>query len=99
MSSRKEENAVFLRTERRNHMLIGLAIALGLAGVLWMGLRHPTDPLHQPAVARMCRAAYAQVSSSPDTAIVDLMAPVVDPEVPAPKLTCGELRMAGRLQQ
>jgi hypothetical protein len=97
MSTRREQNSAFLRAEQRKRLLLGLAVAVGVSVIVWLGIRHPEDPLDQPGVARMCVESYLKVQTGDDTAIVDSRAPVLDPEVPAPKVTCGELRRAGRL--
>jgi hypothetical protein len=99
MITRLEKNAAFLLTERRNRLLIAFAVALSTAVILWISMRHPLDPLNSPGVAQRCQANYARAQSSRDTAIVDVQAPVLDPETPTPKVTCGELRMAGRLRR
>lgn len=78
-------------------MLLRIVVALGVAVILGLGIRHPQDPLDQRDVARICEASYLMVRTAADTAIVDSQAPVVDPELPSPKVTCGELRMGGRL--
>jgi hypothetical protein len=99
VTSRRNENAAFLRVERRNRILIGLAIVLGAALTFWFGVRHPADPLRNPAVARTCESLYAGAASPAETTMVDVQAPMLDPSVPETKVSCGELRRADRLRQ
>ena len=50
--SRQAENEAFERTERRKRILIGVAVALGIGVLVWVGLRSSAGPLNNPYAVR-----------------------------------------------
>ena len=98
MRSQAEENAAFLRAERRNRILVEVAVAAALAVFLYFNFRHPADPLHNSNAVTECRSDYTKARSARDTAIVDRRAPLPDPEGLDRRVTCGDLRRFGRLR-
>jgi hypothetical protein len=97
VSSRRAENEAFLRGERRKRIVIGMTAIIVTIVLIWAWMRDPPDPLNNPYAIQSCRADYQRARSGVDTAIIDERMPIGDPEDPAPKVSCRELRMSGRL--
>jgi hypothetical protein len=96
--SRRAENEAFERTELRKRILIGVAVALGIGVLVWVGVRSSGGPLNNPYAVSMCKSYYEAARSQVDTAAVDRREPESNPDAPAPRVSCGELRANGRLQ-
>ena len=86
----------FDRDERWKGRGVVAAVVLLLAWWLWMFKPWEVYGPYRH-IARLCEAEYARAGSAADSSAIDQHQPMVDPEDGPARVTCGELRRAGKI--
>jgi hypothetical protein len=99
-SERNERHRRLRRFERleRWKVLGALLAAVTLAAFVVWSLRLWEPHGGRSSSAALCAADYKRARNATDSAIVDRRQPVVFPDDALARLTCGELRRAGKVR-
>ena len=97
--NRRTRLAAFDRAETVKWFALLVVLALMILIYLWSRGTRILDPGYEAWIVEQCRPAYARAHNALDSAGVDRFEPIQDPTVPEPRMRCGDLRRAGKLER
>ena len=95
--ARRDRLKAFDRAERINRVGWVLVAMLAIAVFVWWHRGRPVLPIDERVIGTECKVRYSRVMTPADSLVIDMQAPVMDPETAPANITCGELRRAGKL--
>jgi hypothetical protein len=97
--NRRSRLAAFDRAETVKWFGWLAVFALMILIYLWSRGSRLVDRGDEVWIVEQCKPAYARAQNAFDSTTVDRLEPISDPTAPHARITCGDLRRAGKLER